>query len=102
MIKSLGWYREEGYQLAREYSFLVFNHKNDGSPFLERMRELAERFTQDSFLYKKLGEKEQACLFDIRNCETTSIGFINFKGVDPSEDHSMIGHHAFVFSPAKD
>lgn len=97
VIKSLGWFQEEGDQLAKEYSFLVFNHRNDGSPFFQRMKELAERFNQDSFLYKKPGAKEQIYEYCIRKQSSTPIGFINFECVDPM-NHSMIGGHPFVFS----
>lgn len=102
VIKSLGWYQEEGNQLAREYSYLVFNHKNDGSPFFNRMKALAERFSQDSFLYKRPGAREQAYLYFISTNKHEAIGFINFESVDQSEDHSMIGHHPFVFRAAED
>lgn len=102
VIKSLGWYQEEGNQLAREYSYLVFNHRNDGSEFFNRMKSLAERFSQDSFLYKRPGAREQAYLYFISNNEPKAIGFINFESVDQSEDHSMIGHHPFVFRAAED
>lgn len=62
VCKVRGCYTEVGMQTSHENSFFVFEYSSSGKLF-DRVRDLAERFGQDCFLFKEAGEDKRAFLY---------------------------------------
>jgi len=63
VCKCRGCYAEAGKEVSAENSFFVFDNNNRGKAFFDSVRELAEKYEQDCFLFKEAGENKPAFLF---------------------------------------
>lgn len=98
--KVRGCYAEKGLPVSRENSFLVFDTRYEPVKFYERIFELAAKYDQDCFLYKKAGEAEPAYLIgtnkDFGMNKRKLAGMLRVGSSD-AENYSRVGSGKISF-----